>query len=68
MRPAFGKNGVVKTAIEIKNTLSPKLTKGLMISMEDTGAEKGVAICRIDQGFLLSEKVKAMGLREFLRS
>ncbi|WP_057937123.1 ATP-binding protein [Algoriphagus resistens] len=62
------KNGVVKTAIEIKNTLSPKLTKGLMISMEDSGAENGVVICRIDQGFPLSEKVKAMGLREFLRS
>ncbi|WP_192347532.1 ATP-binding protein [Algoriphagus sp. Y33] len=60
------KNGQVKTAIEIKNTLSPKLTKGLQISMEDTGAEEGVVICRIDQGFPLSAKVKAMGLREFL--
>ncbi|WPR74999.1 ATP-binding protein [Algoriphagus sp. NG3] len=60
------KNGQVKTAIEIKNTLSPKLTKGLQISMEDTGAEEGVVICRIDQGFPLSGKVKAMGLREFL--
>ncbi|WP_439488035.1 ATP-binding protein [Algoriphagus sp.] len=60
------KNGLVKTAIEIKNTLSPKLTKGLQISMDDTGAEEGVVICRIDQGFPLSAKVKAMGLREFL--
>lgn len=60
------KNRQVKTAIEIKNTLSPKLTKGLQISMEDTGAEEGVVICRIDQGFPLSGKVKAMGLREFL--
>ncbi len=60
------KNGQVKTAIEIKNTLSPKLTKGLQISMDDTGAEEGVVICRIDQGFPLSAKVKAMGLREFL--
>jgi predicted AAA+ superfamily ATPase len=61
------RNGVVKTAIEIKNTLSPKITKGLQISMEDTGAESGVVICRVDQGFALSESVKAMSLREFLK-
>ncbi|WP_425636613.1 ATP-binding protein [Algoriphagus yeomjeoni] len=60
------KNGVVKTAIEIKNTLSPKLTKGLQITMEDTGAENGVVICRIDDEYPLSEKVRAVGLREFL--
>ncbi len=60
------KNGVVKTAIEIKNTLSPKLSKGMQISMEDTGAEKGVIICRIEGGYPLSEKVRAMGLKEFL--
>ncbi|MBA4302053.1 MAG: ATPase [Cyclobacterium sp.] len=61
------KNGVVKTAIEIKNTLSPKLSKGMQISMEDTEAEKGVIICRIEDGYPLSEKVRAMGLKEFLR-
>jgi hypothetical protein len=60
------KNGVVKKAIEIKNTLSPKLTKGLQISMEDTGAEKGFVICRIEEGYPLSEKVTAVGLRGFL--
>lgn len=61
------KNGGVKTTIEIRNTLSPKITKGLQISMEDPGAESGVVICRIDQGFALSESVKAMSLREFLK-
>ena len=60
------KNGVVKTAIEIKNTLSPKLTKGLQITMEDTGAEEGIVICRIGEGYPLSDKVRAMGLQEFL--
>jgi hypothetical protein len=60
------KNGVVKTAIEIKNTLSPKLSKGMQISMEDTGAEEGFVVCRIEGGFPLSEKIKAVGLREFL--
>lgn len=61
------KNGGVKTTIEIRNKLSPKITKGLQISMEDPGAESGVVICRIDQGFALSESVKAMSLREFLK-
>lgn len=60
------KNGVVKTAIEIKNTLSPKLTKGLQISMEDTGAEEGFVICRIEEGYPLSERVRAVGLELFL--
>lgn len=60
------KNGMVKVAIEIKNTLSPKLTKGLQISMEDTGAEEGVVICRIEEGYPLSDKVRAVGLKEFL--
>ncbi|SFU08889.1 hypothetical protein SAMN04489724_3851 [Algoriphagus locisalis] len=60
------KNGAVKTAIEIKNTLSPKLTKGLQISMEDTGAEEGIVICRIEGEYPLSEKVRAMGLGDFL--
>lgn len=60
------KNGKVKTAIEIKNTLAPKITKGLQISMEDTDAEQGVVICRIDSGYPMSEKVRAVGLREFL--
>lgn len=61
------KNGKVKIAVEIKNTVSPKITKGLEISMEDTEAEEGVVICRIEEGYPLSEKVKAVGLREFLK-
>lgn len=61
------KNGKVKFALEIKNTLAPKITKGLQISIEDTEAEAGVVICRIEQGFPLSEKVRAVGLREFLK-
>ncbi|MGM0943624.1 MAG: hypothetical protein ACQEW9_00495 [Bacteroidota bacterium] len=63
-----GKTTLLKTAIEIKNTLSPKLSKGIQISMEDTGAEKGVIICRISESFPLSEKVMAVGLRKFLRN
>lgn len=61
------KNGKVKFAIEIKNTLAPKITKGLQISMEDTEAEQGCVICRIEEGYPLSEKVRAVGLKEFLK-
>jgi len=60
------KNGAVKAAIEIKNTLSPKLTKGLQISMEDTGAVEGFVICRIEESYPLSDKVRAVGLWKFL--
>ncbi|TFV96047.1 ATP-binding protein [Algoriphagus kandeliae] len=60
------KNGEVQRAIEIKNTLSPKLTKGLRISMEDTGAREGFVICRIEGQFPISENVLAIGLKEFL--
>jgi predicted AAA+ superfamily ATPase len=63
----FVKNGKVKFAVEIKNTLAPKITKGLQISMEDTEAEAGIVICRIEEGYPLSEKVRAVGLKEFLK-
>ncbi|MBN7802338.1 hypothetical protein J0A67_15800 [Algoriphagus aestuariicola] len=46
--------------------LSSHLSKGMQISMEDTGAEEGLVVCRVDQGFPLSEKVKVVSLREFL--
>ncbi len=36
------------------------------ISMEDAGEEEGFVICRIEEGFPLTEKVKTVGLREFL--
>jgi predicted AAA+ superfamily ATPase len=62
------KGGKVKYAIEIKNTLSPKISKGFRISMEDTLAEKGVIICRIKDRFPLDASIDAMGLVEFLKN
>jgi hypothetical protein len=35
--------------------------------MEDAAAQGGIVICRIEEGYPISEKVKAIGLREFLR-
>jgi hypothetical protein len=34
--------------------------------MEDTEAEEGIVICRIEDVYPLSEKVSAVGLMEFL--
>ena len=62
------KSGKVKHAIEIKNTLSPKISKGFRISMQDTRAEKGTIICRITDSYHLEENIEAMGLWNFLKN
>ncbi|RZS95839.1 ATP-binding protein [Cecembia calidifontis] len=62
------KSGKVKHAIEIKNTLSPKISKGFRISMQDTRAEKGAIICRITDSYPLEENIEAMGLWNFLEN
>ncbi|PSL04476.1 ATP-binding protein [Cecembia rubra] len=62
------KSGKVKHAIEIKNTLSPKISKGFRISMQDTRAEKGTIICRITDSYPLEENIEAMGLWNFLEN
>jgi uncharacterized protein len=60
------KSGKVKYAVEIKNTLSPKVSKGFRISMQDTQAEKGVIICRIQDAYPMEERIEAMGLCRFI--
>jgi len=60
------KKGRVEYAIEIKNTTKPKIPKGFKISMEDTKAKKGVIICRIENGYDLSENIKALNLQELI--
>lgn len=62
------RSGKVKYAIEIKNTLSPKITKGFKISMEDTKAEQGIVLSRIQDNYPLETNIKAMGLWEFLQT
>ena len=60
--------GKVKYAIEIKNTLSPKISKGFRISMEDTKAENGILLSRIQDSYPLDTNVQAMGLGEFFKT
>lgn len=55
-------------AVEIKRTLSPKLTPGLLESMATLGATRGVIVIPEGDEFPLSETVSAMGLRAFLES
>lgn len=61
------RSGKVKYAIEIKHTLSPKVSKGFRISMEDTQAESGIIICRIQDAYPLEKGIRAMGLGGFLQ-
>lgn len=59
------RSGKVEWAIEIKNTLSPKISKGFLISMEDTNAAKGAVISRVNEGYPLKEGVRNYSLLEF---
>jgi predicted AAA+ superfamily ATPase len=54
------------TAVEIKRTLSPKLTPGFLESMETLGATRGFYITPSGESFPLSQKVDAVSLVEFL--
>jgi len=53
-------------AVEIKRTLSPKLSRGLVESMETSQATHGRIIIPKGEPFPLSKSVKSMGLNELL--
>lgn len=55
-------------AIEIKRTLSPKLTPALRESMETISAKRGTILIPKGDSFQLSETVSAMTLQEFLKT
>lgn len=55
-------------AIEIKRTLSPKVTPGLVESMKTLGAKRGVIIIPEGESYPLSKTVTASGLRHFLET
>ncbi|MHA7102188.1 ATP-binding protein [Roseivirga pacifica] len=60
------RNSKVEYAVEIKNTLSPKISKGFRISMEDTMAKKGVVISRVEKGYPIAPDIEVQSLKEFL--
>lgn len=55
-------------AVEIKRTLSPKVTPGLVESMETLGACRGFLVIPEGDAYPLSKSVTAAGLRTFLES
>jgi predicted AAA+ superfamily ATPase len=55
-------------AVEIKRTLSPKVTPGLIESMETLGSKKGLIVIPEGEPYPLSNTVTAVGLRSFLGS
>lgn len=55
-------------AIEIKRTLSPKLTPGLMESIQTIGAGRGLILIPKGERYRLSETVEVSGLLEYLKT
>ena len=55
-------------AVEIKRTLSPKLTPGLVGSMETLKADRGVIVIPEGESYPLSKTVTATGLLSFLKT
>jgi uncharacterized protein len=61
------KSGKVMAAVEIKNSLAPKITKGFRISMEDMQAAEGVVIYRGEDDFPIDQNINVMGLKSFIQ-
>lgn len=59
------RSGKVEWAIEVKNTLSPKISKGFLISMQDTEAVNGAIISRVEEGYPLKDGLRNYSLLEF---
>ena len=55
-------------AVEIKRTLSPKVTPGLIESMDTLGSNRGVIVIPKGESYPLSNNVTATGLSQFLES
>jgi predicted AAA+ superfamily ATPase len=56
------------TAVEIKRTLAPKITPGLLESMTTLGARRAVIVIPEGEPYPLSRNITASGLRHFLES
>jgi hypothetical protein len=54
-------------AIEIKRTLSPKVTRGLVESMKTIGADRAVILIPRGEAYPLSDNVMATGLPDYLQ-
>jgi uncharacterized protein len=62
----LAKSGKVLAAVEIKNSLVPKITKGFRISMEDMQAKEGVVIYRGEDDFPIDQNITVRSLRSFI--
>jgi len=56
------------SAVEIKRTLSPKVTPGLIESMETLRADRGVIVIPEGESYPLSKTVTAIGLTDYLQT
>jgi predicted AAA+ superfamily ATPase len=55
-------------AAEIKFSLSPKLTKGTFIAMEDLGIEKLHVIIPREENYPMAKNIQVIGLKQFLEA
>lgn len=60
------RGGAPVMCAEIKYSLSPTLTKGMKLAMEDLGTEKNFVIIPTDERFPIHEKMEVIGLRGFI--
>jgi hypothetical protein len=56
------------SAVEIKRTLSPKVTPGLIESMETLRADRGFIVIPQGDSYPLSKTVTAIGLADYLQT
>ncbi len=54
-------------AVEIKRTLSPRISKGFMLGSEDVGATKRFFVHAGGDRFPLSKDTEAIGIVEFIK-
>lgn len=60
----IGRGGVPEILIEIKYSVTPKLTKGFHIAKSDLKTSKNIIICPVEQAYPISEDVMVYGLAD----
>jgi uncharacterized protein len=60
----IGRGGIPEILIEIKYSVTPKLTKGFHIAKTDLQTSKNFIICPVEQAYPISEDVMVCGLKD----
>jgi len=63
----LAKGGIPVITVEIKYTLSPRLTRGMKIAIEDLRTDRNFVITPGNDRFPLHEKIEVIGLEDFIQ-